>query len=135
MARKRHIKPADSERDRLLADQAVALAECAAKALVAAEQLRIKTRPVDGLSLQKSERAVLSVLPAISARAKKKLAKPDTDFTVAEVAGMTMAVAEWLLEAETEHQLILLLIVMKLMDALRKNLVVLAGRSNERGEP
>jgi hypothetical protein len=135
VARKRHSRPSDSERDRLLADQAVALAECAANALVAAEQLGIKTRPVEGLSLQEGERAVLSALPAVSARIRKKLTKPDAHFMVAEVADMTMAVAEWIPDSETEHQLVLLLIVMKLMDSLRRNLVVPPGRSIERGEP
>src|SRR5262245_23360981 len=124
MARKRHINPGTSEREKLIADQAVALAECAAKALVVAEQLRIKTKPVEGLSLQEGERAILSVLPALQARVKKKLAKTDADFTVAEVAGMTMALAEWVPEVEMENQLVLLLIVTKLMDSLQKNLVL-----------
>src|SRR5438128_1211428 len=46
VARKK-LKPGADKRDKLIADQAVALAEFAAKVLIAAEQLRIKTKPVE----------------------------------------------------------------------------------------
>ena len=47
MARKPSAKKA-----KLIAEQSVAITEYAANALVAAEQLRIKRKPIEGLSIQ-----------------------------------------------------------------------------------
>ena len=106
-----------------LADQVVALAEYAAKALVAAEQLRIKTKAVERFPLD-DERATLAELPALAAKLKKKLAKKDGSFTVAEVASMVMAAADSFLEAEPKQQVALLLVARKLMDCLQANIVM-----------
>ena len=56
------------------AQQAVALAEYAAKALVAAEHLRIKTKAVKQFPLDQDERATVADLPALAVKVKKKLA-------------------------------------------------------------
>src|SRR5690348_988367 len=72
MARKKQTSPA--EKAKLIADQAAALAEYAAKALVAAEQLRIKTKAIEHFPLDDDERATVAELPALAAKLKKKLA-------------------------------------------------------------
>jgi hypothetical protein len=88
MARK--IQTSSTRKTKLIADQAVALAEYAAKALVAAEQLRIKTKAVEQFPLDEDEQATLAGLPALAAKVKRKLAKGDGSFTVAEVASMVL---------------------------------------------
>ena len=70
MARK---KPTTSD----LTEQSVALAEFCAKALVAAEQLAIKQKIVDGFSLDDFERTIVADLPAITSTLKTKLARKD----------------------------------------------------------
>src|SRR5437660_53468 len=99
MARKKPIK-----KDKLIGDQAVALAEYAAKALVAGEQLRIKTRAVERFPMDGNERATVAELPALAAKLKKKLSKKDGSFTVAEVASMVMAAAESFMDSEPQQQ-------------------------------
>src|SRR5215471_13886583 len=104
MTRKRPTKKA-----KLLADLAAALAEYAAKVLVAAEQLRIKTKTIERFPLDDDERATVAELPALAAKEKKKLAKKDGSFTVAEVASMVMAIADSFPDAEPQQQVALLL--------------------------
>jgi len=116
MARKKTTK--------LLTDQAVALADYAAKALVAAEQLRVKTKVVEGFPLDDDERATAADLPALPGKLKKKLTKKEGRFTVAEVTSMVMAAAESLLDAEPKQQKALLIVAKKLMDCLEKNIVM-----------
>jgi hypothetical protein len=117
MARKKPTK-------KLIADQAAALAEYAAKALVAAEQLRIKTKAVERFPLDDDERATVAELPALAAKLTKKLAKKDGSFTVAEVVSMVMAAAEAFVDAEPQQQVPLLLVARKLMDCLQANIVM-----------
>ena len=125
MAKKKQIKPVGTAPSaKLIADQAVALAEFAAKALVAAEQLQIKTKPVEGLSLSADERASLAVLPTVSTKVRKKLAKADGEFTIAEVGVMVMAGAEAFVEAELSEKINLLGIAKKLMKCLEVNIVM-----------
>jgi Plasmid pRiA4b ORF-3-like protein len=116
MARK---KPTDAD----LTEQSVALAEFAAKALVAAEQLGVKKKVVDGFFLDDSERAVAADLAGLSATLKKKLKKEDATFTVADTAGIVMAVAESLLEGDSLKRLKLLFIAKKLTNCLQTNVV------------
>jgi len=68
MARKKQTQKA-----KLIADQAAALAEYAAKALVAAEQVRINTKAVERFPLDDDERATVAELPALAPKLKKKL--------------------------------------------------------------
>ena len=68
MARKKVTK-------KQLSDQSVAIAEYAAKALVAAEQLRIKTKAVEQFPLDEHERVTVAELPALAAKIKKRLLK------------------------------------------------------------
>src|SRR5262245_5595641 len=68
MARKKQTQKA-----KLIADQAAALAEYAAKALVAAEQVRINTKAVERFPLDDDEQATVAELPALAPKLKKKL--------------------------------------------------------------
>jgi hypothetical protein len=117
------LKMEDAKNAKMVSDQAVEIAEWAAQALVAAEQLRIKTKPVGSFPLLEAERNVLAILPAVPSRLKKKLLKQDADFTVAEVASMAMSVAESLPDGEPLQQVSLLMIAKGLMDCLKERIV------------
>jgi hypothetical protein len=105
-----------------LTAQSFALAEFAA--IVAAEQLRIKTKTIERFPLDKGECATVAELPALAAKLKKELAKEDASFTVAEVASMVMAAADSFVDAEPKQQVALLLVARKLMDCLQTNIVM-----------
>lgn len=122
MARKKQTS--STKKTKLIADQAVALAEYAGKALVAAEQLRIKTKAIEPFPLAENERAIVISLPALPAKLKKKLAKKVGSFTVAEVASMVLAAAESFVDAEPHQQVALLLVAKKLMDCLQASIVM-----------
>jgi hypothetical protein len=124
MAKKKQPGDGIAKKAKLIADQSIALAEYATNAVVAAEQLRIKTKPVEGLLFQDFERAALTVLPALSAKVRKKLAKSDESFTVAEVVSMVMAVAEAFSLAGRNEKVALLLTAKKLMECLQKHFVL-----------
>jgi hypothetical protein len=122
MARK---KPTRSTRKtKAIADQVVALAEYAATALVAAEQLGLKAKAVERFPLDESERKTVADLPALAARLKKKLVTEDASFTVAEVASMVMSAADAFPDAEPQQQVALLVVAKKLMDCLQANVVM-----------
>jgi hypothetical protein len=121
MGRKKQASPTNKAKQ--LADQAVTLADYAAKALVAAEQLRIKTKAVEGFPLADDERAAVAELPTLPPKIKKKLEK-DASFTIAETASIVMAVADSFLDAEPKQQVTLLLVAKKLMDCLQANIVL-----------
>jgi hypothetical protein len=107
-----------------MGDQAAGLAEYGAKALVAAEQLRLKTKVVDRFPLDDEERATVAEFPGLAAKLKKKLLKKDGSFTVADVASMVMAAADSFVDAESKQQTALLLVARKLMDSLQANIVM-----------
>jgi hypothetical protein len=119
MARKKPSKTPDQ-----LTDQAVALAEFAVKAIVAAEKLRISTNTVEHVPLEEFERAMGGNLLALNARLKKKLAKKNASFTIAETAGMLIAVADSFLPAEPRQQVALLMVAKKLIDCLERSVVM-----------
>jgi hypothetical protein len=113
----------EAQRVKLIAQSATLIGEWAAQALIAAEQLGIKDETVKEALLHEAERAVVSALPAVSAKLKKKLRKPDAEFTVAEVASMTMAVAESLVGADPMEQAMMLMVAKSLMDGLKEKIV------------
>jgi Plasmid pRiA4b ORF-3-like protein len=121
MARKKQVSV--SKKAKLIADQAVALAEHAAKALVAAEQSRIKTKVVKQFPLEAADRTFLAELHTVPATLKKKLAKKEGSFTIAELATIVMAAAESLVDAEPKQHGTLLMVAKKLMDRLQNNIV------------
>jgi hypothetical protein len=126
------IKFEDAKRVKVISDQAVQIAEWAAQALVAAEQLRIKTKPLEHFWLAPGQRDVLLLVPGISKSIKNKLAK-DKSLTVAEVASMTMALAEDLPEGEAQQQVAILLVAKHLMDRLQEGIVSLTeSKTNQK---
>jgi len=118
------LKIEDARKEKVISDQAVQIAEWAAQALVAAEQLRIKTKPLEHFWLAPGQRDVLLLVPGISKSIKSKLAK-DKSLTVVEVASMTMALAEDLPEGEAQQQVAILLVAKHLMDRLQEGIVSL----------
>jgi hypothetical protein len=114
------IRIEDAKKAKVLSGQAVAIAEWVAKILVAAEQMGIKNKPLEHFYLSPGQRAVLLLVPGVSKAVKIKLAKEKSSFTVAEVAGMTTALAEDLLDGDAGKQLAALLVTRHLMDRLQE---------------
>jgi len=112
------MKVEDARRKKAFSDQAVQIAEFAAKALVSAQQLRIKTKPLDEFLLAPGQREVLLPLPSLSKTIKNKVAK-EKPLTVAEVASMTMALAEEMPDGDGQTQVAMLLVARHLMDGLQ----------------
>ena len=114
------IKIEDAKREQVVASQAAQMAEWLAQALIAAEQLRIKTKPLDNCCLAPAQRDVLLLVPSISKSIRNKLAKGKKPFTVAEVASMGLALAEDLTEGgDTQKQLAIMMVARHLMDSLQ----------------
>jgi hypothetical protein len=127
MAKKKPTSAADKAK--LIADQAAGLAEFAATALVAAEQLRIKTRAIEQFPLEETELAIVAHLPALPAKIKTKLAKKNAHFTLADTASILLTVADSFLDAEAKQQLTLVMVARKLMDCLQENVVKYADQA------
>jgi hypothetical protein len=119
------LKIEDARKEEVISDQAVQIAEFAAKALVAANQLHIKTKPLDNFWLAPGQRDVLLLVPRVSKTIKNKLAK-ERPLTVAEVASMTMALAEDLPQCEPQKQVVLLLVAKHVMDRLQEEIMAKA---------
>jgi len=115
------LKVEDRGKEEEMSDQAVQIAEFAAQALVAAEQLRIKTKPLDNFWLAPAQREILLLIPGLSKTIKNKLAK-EKPLSVAEVASMTLAVAEDLPNNEPKRKVALLLVTKHLMDRLQEGI-------------
>lgn len=113
------IKFDDAKKAQVLADNAVQIAEVVAIALIAAESMGIKTKPLEHFSLSPAQREVLLTVPCLSKSIKSKLAMDKTSFTVAEVASMTMALAEALIEADPRTQISVFVVVNHLMERLQ----------------
>jgi hypothetical protein len=88
----------------------------------------IKAKAVERLPLSEEERTTVAHLPSLAAKPKKKLEQKAGSFTVAEVAGIVMAVADSFVDAEPRRQVALFLVARKLMDCLQANI----SRSNLR---
>ncbi|MGC1720689.1 MAG: plasmid pRiA4b ORF-3 family protein [Isosphaeraceae bacterium] len=112
------MKIEEAQREKPLAKQSVLLAERAAKLLIGAEQLGIKTKPVARFLLPGAERAVLLMIPAIDENIHKKLATLKPKLTVGEVGGLLMAVAEAMIDAHPLHCFALIMTAKSLMDCL-----------------
>lgn len=108
-----------AKRAEVLAKNAGQLAEFAAIALVAAESMGIKTKPLEHFTLSPAQREVLLSVPDISKTIKTKLAKEKASFTVAEVASMTMALAEASIDDDPRKQIAFLLVAKHLTDRLQ----------------
>jgi hypothetical protein len=110
----------DAQKSKVIADQAVNIAEWAAKFLIAAKQLRVKTKPVEHLCLSPGQQVVISSMPALAKNLRTRMRKDSSVFTVAEVASMLMALAEELPTGEAQKQLAVLLVARHLMDSLQE---------------
>ena len=91
----------------------MALAEFAAKALVAAETLGVKKKPIQDFPLDDAERFIVAHLPDLSAAEKRKLKAKSGTFTVADVASIVLAVSQSLLDGEPLQRLRLRFIARK----------------------
>jgi hypothetical protein len=120
------LKIEDARKEKVISGQAMQIAEFAAKALVAAEQLRIKTKPLDNFWLAPGQRDVPLLVPGVSKSIKNKLAKDNASFTVSEVGSMTMALADDLPNGEAQKQIAVLLLAKHLMDRLQEGIMAKA---------
>jgi len=118
-----------------LTAQSLALAEFADNALVAAEQLGIKKKPVQDFPLDEAERVIAAALPGLSATLKKKLGKESGTITVAETASIVMALSKSLLEGEPLQRFKLLLVAKKFTDCLQHNVVSAASTKAKKSKP
>jgi hypothetical protein len=133
MARKKTSDPVRRITNaKMIAAQGAALADYAEKALHAAGQLRIRNKPVESLLLDRGECAVLASLPITPLKVRKKLAKAQADVSVAEVAGMVLAIADAFVGAEVHQKIILLTLVKKLADCLQVNIVMPKGTTKSK---
>ncbi len=71
----------DIRTEKPLAEESVQLAELAARLLIGAEHLGIKSKPVSRFPLSKAERKVLMTTPILSADLMEKLVKHDPHLT------------------------------------------------------
>lgn len=117
------VKIDDARKAKLIFNQAAKIAELAAQADVAAEQLGIKEKPLEHFWLAPAQRDVLLLVPGMTKAIKNKLAKDGSSFTAAEVAGMTMALAEELPDGVARKQAAVLLVAKHLMDQLRERII------------
>ena len=101
-----------------LAEESVQLAEWAARMLIGAEQLGIKSKPVARFPMPRAQRAILMRLPIISAKLQEKLAEDEPQLTVGDVGGLLIAVSEALLDAAPLQQFALILTAKRLKDCL-----------------
>lgn len=106
----------------VLAKNAAQLAEFAAIALVAAESMGIKTKPLEHFTLSPAQREVLLSVPSISKTIKTKLAKEKASFTVVDVASMTMALAEASIDEDPQRQIAILLVAKHLTKRLQEGI-------------
>ena len=103
----------------VLAKNAVQLAEFAATALMAAEQLGIKTKPLEHFTLSPAQREVLLSVPDMSKPIKTRLAKDNAVFTIANVASMTMSLAEASIDDDPRRQIAILLVAKHITEQLQ----------------
>ncbi len=108
----------DKRTEKPLAEEAVQLAELAARLLIGAEQLGIKSKIVALFPLSKAERNVLMTTPILSADLMEKLTEHDPHLTVGEVGGLLIAVSEALIDASPLQQCALILVAKRLKDCL-----------------
>src|SRR5512140_3794729 len=85
-----------------LAHEVAAITDHVAKALAVIQQAGIETKPLVPFPLDKTQRATVAGLTALSPDLRKKLAGRAGKFTVAEALNMVIAVADAVLAAEPE---------------------------------
>ena len=108
----------DNRTEKPLTEESVQLAELAARLLIGAEQLGIKSKSVSRFPLSKAERKVLMTTPILSAVLMKKLAEHEPHLTVGEVGGLLIAVSEAMIDAPPLQQFALILTAKRLKECL-----------------
>lgn len=108
----------ETEKSKAIEQSAVQLATWVAQALAVAESIGAKNKPLPDFWLAPIHRDLLLSLRGISRSNKTKLGQEPYSFSVAQVASMTMALAEELVEAKSERQISLMLLATHLMDRL-----------------
>jgi hypothetical protein len=111
----------DARQSRIVSVQAVQIAEWTGQALVAAKQMGIKRKPLAHFQLAPAQREILLLVPEMTNAVTKKLAKDDSSFTVSDVAGMILALAEDL-TGDARKQVAVLLVARDLADQLQMGL-------------
>jgi hypothetical protein len=122
----------NAKRAALTTEWARKIAEWAAMALVAAEELRIKEKPLECFWLAPAQREVLLLVPGVAKTMKSRLSKDDPTFTFAEVAGMTMALADGLLGDDSHEQARRLIAANHLMERLQEGTVRAARQETDK---
>jgi hypothetical protein len=120
------VKIEDARNEKLISDQAVQIAQFAAQALVAAEQLGIKKKALEQFSLVPAQREVLSLVPGVTKAVKKKLATEKATYSIGEVASMTLALAEDLPDGDARKQVAVMYLAKHLMDQLQSGITAAA---------
>ncbi len=120
------VKIEDARKEKLISGQAVQIAQFAAQALVAAEQLGIKKKALEHFSLAQAQREVLSLVPGMTKALKKKLATEKATFSIGEVASMTLALAEDLPDGDARKQVAVIYLAKHLMDHLQSGITAAA---------
>ncbi len=118
-----------------IAEQAVMFAQFAAQVLIVAEQFGIKSKPLNGLSLSQDQQNILLTIPDLTSSAKAKLMLGKSSFSIAEAAGMMMAVVENLPESDARQQLAALHLAKYLMDSLQAGVAEAASSVLDHGPP
>jgi Plasmid pRiA4b ORF-3-like protein len=110
----------DAKKSKVIADQAIGIAEWAANLLIAVRRFRIKSKPVEHLCLSPAQKAVISMMSTLPTNLMTRMGKEGSVFTVSEVASMLMALAEELPTGDSQKQVAVLLVASHLMDSLEE---------------
>ena len=113
----------DARKTKQLSDQAVQMGQWVAQVLAGAEQSGLKDKPLEHFWLAPAQREVLLLVPGVSKKIKDKLVKEGPAFTVAEVASMTMALVEDLLNGGAQKHLAVLHVAKHLLDRLQEGVI------------
>src|SRR5438552_1862431 len=124
----------DGKRAELIADEAAARAERAAKALIPAEQRGMRRKTVKHFWLAPAQRQILMRVPGLSKMMRSKLASKTSSFLVTEVASMTMALAAELPNGEAPKQLAVLLVAKHLVERLQEGIIESAEPRDSEGK-
>ena len=110
---------AETERQKAMSEQAVFLATWTAGVLQAAEQKAVKHKRLESFIPEHLDRVVLSTLPSVRSELQQRMEVGEEEFTLSEVGGMLMAVAEELCGASAPQQVGMLMVAKSLMTALQ----------------
>jgi hypothetical protein len=117
------LKIKNAQRRTLIGDKVVEMAEWAATMLIGAEQLGIKDKPVERFPLPWSELAFLLLFAPIDKKTLKKLEPKEPIFTVGEIGGLLMLVAEAMIDAPGSQCHALSIIAKSLMGCLEAEVI------------